>query len=720
MLARLNRLAMLATQRSDIVIACFMLLAVVMMILPLPTPLVDLLIGLNIALSMLILITAFYISRPADFSVLPPIILLSTLFRLALSITTTRLILRDGDAGEIVAAFGNFVIAGEIVVGLVIFLIITVAQFIVITKGSERVAEVTARFSLDAMPGKQMSIDNDLRNGDIDQVEARARRSMLERESQLFGAMDGAMKFVKGDAIASLIILVVNLLGGLLIGMAEHGMPFALAGKTYSLLSVGDGLVAQIPSLLTALAAGIVVTRVASGAGTDLGSEIVTQLSGNMRALWLTTGILLCMALVPGFPAATFLTLAVALGAATFALNRRRIKAASATQDGAADEPPSDARAAEVLPTDSAAMADGAPPWPTLRSGPDGPSRVTVRLGPLLAAHIIPTELVRRTDEMRAGMARDNGLEAPAIIWLPDAGLMPEQFRIDIDNVPCGEGVLPAAHARILDGDSGLLAAQGVAVRIGAPLLRDIGTRWISLDDRSAAVAAGLRTQPLEPALAACVRRALEQNSAAFLGLQETRELMARVEAHYPELVNEAQRLAPLPRMASILRRLLEERIPLTNMRAVLEAIVQWSAAEPKLADLSEHVRAALVRQLCHMHAAPDGTIAAYILARPLELALRQAAKNDAGAHGEVLGQAAQHVVAAVQDRYADLDESLTPVVVTAADLRRYVHQLLAQHQLDLPVLAYTDLQRGYVFTPLAMIDIAQAGNAAHAEPLAA
>ncbi len=259
-LDRLNALARMAAQRSDVIVVAFMLMAIVMMIIPLPTWLVDTLIGLNISLSILILIVAFYIKHSVEFSALPPLILLSTLFRLSLSITTTRLILLDGNAGHIVKAFGDFVIAGQVVVGLVVFLIITVAQFVVITKGAERVAEVAARFTLDAMPGKQMSIDNDLRNGDIDQHEARRRRSRLERESQMFGAMDGAMKFVKGDAIASLVILAVNLLGGMMIGMVERNMSFADAAHTYSLLTVGDGLIAQIPALLISVAAGMVVT----------------------------------------------------------------------------------------------------------------------------------------------------------------------------------------------------------------------------------------------------------------------------------------------------------------------------------------------------------------------------------------------------------------------------------------------------------------------------
>ena len=285
LLTRLNVIAQRAAQRSDVVIASFIVLAVVMMIIPLPTALVDALIGINIGFSLLILIVAFYISHPVDYSSLPPIILLATLFRLALSISTTRLILLEGYAGQMVSAFGNFVIAGEVVIGLVVFLIITIAQFLVITKGAERVAEVAARFILDAMPGKQMSIDNDLRNGDIDAGEARTRRQRLERESQLYGSMDGAMKFVKGDAIASLVILCVNLIGGLLIGMLKRDMAFGEAVNTYSLLTVGDGLIAQIPALLIAVGAGTVVTRVNSDQAGDLGSEIIAQLGNNARAL---------------------------------------------------------------------------------------------------------------------------------------------------------------------------------------------------------------------------------------------------------------------------------------------------------------------------------------------------------------------------------------------------------------------------------------------------
>src|SRR5499427_4703217 len=258
MVAKLARALVFLSGRTDLVVAILMLVAIVMIIIPLPTWLVDGLIAINIMLSMLVLLVVFYIERPVEFSSFPSVILIATLFRLAITITTARLILLQADAGEIVSAFGNFVVGGDIAVGMVVFLIITIAQFVVITKGGERVAEVAARFSLDAMPGKQMAIDNDLRSGDIKQDEARARRRQLERESHLYGAMDGAMKFVKGDAIASLIVVIVNLVGGLMIGMLQRGLSFGEAAQVYCLLTVGDGLVAQIPSLLVSVAAGTV------------------------------------------------------------------------------------------------------------------------------------------------------------------------------------------------------------------------------------------------------------------------------------------------------------------------------------------------------------------------------------------------------------------------------------------------------------------------------
>ncbi|MEI6415347.1 MAG: FHIPEP family type III secretion protein, partial [Pseudomonadota bacterium] len=304
-------------------LAALLVSVIFMMILPLPLLLIDTLLAMNLGLSALLLMVAVYLPSPLSLSSFPSLLLITTLFRLSLSISTSRLILIQADAGQIIFTFGNFVIAGNLIVGLVIFMIITIVQFIVITKGTERVAEVGARFNLDAMPGKQMSIDSDMRAGLIDMDEARRRRNVLEKESQLYGAMDGAMKFVKGDAIATLIIVFVNILGGVSIGVLQRGMEAGAAMQIYAILTVGDGLISQIPALFISITAGIIVTRVTQEENSNLGAEISAQLMGQPRAITIAAVIMLGFALIPGFPAPVFLTLGVLAGAMAYTLTRK-------------------------------------------------------------------------------------------------------------------------------------------------------------------------------------------------------------------------------------------------------------------------------------------------------------------------------------------------------------------------------------------------------------
>src|SRR5688500_1656876 len=315
---------------GDIVLALGVMAIMALMVLRLPTAVIDVLVAVNIACGVVLLLIALYVKHPVAFNSFPSVLLISTLFRLSLSVATTRLILLDGDAGHIIEAFGNFVAGGNLVVGIVVFIIITIVQFIVIAKGAERVAEVAARFTLDAMPGKQLSIDSDLRSGLIDKDEARRRRTLLEHESQLNGALDGAMKFVKGDAIASIVIVIVNLLGGLTIGVMQRGLPAGEAMQLYSILTIGEGMVAQIPALLSAMAAGLVVTRSASdGNDSHLGDTIGRQISAHPRALMMTSVISALLALVPGFPTLVFLGLAVV----AFVLARRAMAKAGKDED---------------------------------------------------------------------------------------------------------------------------------------------------------------------------------------------------------------------------------------------------------------------------------------------------------------------------------------------------------------------------------------------------
>jgi len=690
-LAPLNRLAQLAAGRSDVVIAAFMLLAVAMMIMPLPTWLVDLLIGINIAFSLLILVVAFYLTRAVDFSALPPVILLSTLFRLALSITTTRLILLEGDAGEIVQAFGEFVIAGEVLIGLVVFLIITVAQFLVITKGSERVAEVAARFTLDAMPGKQMSIDNDLRNGDIDQQEARTRRSRLERESQLYGAMDGAMKFVKGDAIAGLVILFVNLFGGWMIGMLKRGMPFDEALHTYSLLTVGDGLIAQIPALLIAVAAGTVVTRVASEDERDLGTEIVGQLGANSRALGLTAVILGGMAIVPGFPAPVFLALSAILGAFAYRLARRELPVQAAGADPALES---------LIATPPAEPQVG----PALVESDDRNCRVTLWLGSALERDLVLDAVRAQAGEARQQVMDELGIELPCVGVRCDPSAAQGRIGVDIDGVPIAEASVAPGCLQVLD-DTVTLSLAGFDAQNLPPLIGRRETLWVERGARTALNEAGVACRGIDEALGAYLAHTLRRYAAEFLGIQETRQLLSTMEAEYPELVKEAQRVVSLQRTSEVFRRLLDEGIALRNLRGVLEALVEWGGRDLEIHVLSEHVRAALSRQICHRHADGNRVIAAFTLTRPLEEAIRQALRR--GDRAQALPEAlSRGVLSQLQGHYDGLSGNLEPVLMTSPDLRRYLRQLVVRQGLDIAVLSFQDLTREFSVQPLAPVEL--------------
>ncbi|WP_222909969.1 type III secretion system export apparatus subunit SctV [Pseudomonas sp. DNDY-54] len=691
MMARLNALARMAAQRTDVVIVAFMLMAIAMMIIPLPTYLVDTLIAINIALSMLVLIVAFYISSPVELSTLPPLILLSTLFRLSLSITTTRLILLQGDAGNIVEAFGNFVIAGELVVGMVIFLIITIAQFIVITKGAERVAEVAARFTLDAMPGKQMSIDNDLRNGDIDQHEARRRRSNLQRESQLFGAMDGSMKFVKGDAIAALVILFVNLIGGLTIGMLKRDMSFAEAAQVYSLLTVGDGLVAQIPALLIALAAGTVVTRVSSGeGGADLGSEIIGQIASGQRALSLTAVILVAMAFVPGFPATVFIGLALLLGGIAYLIRRNEQRQAVAQAQA------SESSEAEVP----------APPAETPSAAPEN-SRVLLKIGPGLGQSIALHPFQQRLEALRNELHAELGIEFP----LPAVHLVPSDaahsFRIELEGIPLETGELSPDRLLYQDDPLHLELLDVQRYEAGSPLTSGPAT-WIARAEQPGLDEAGIGYLLPEEVLTTLLGRTLRRHAGDFLGIQETRQLLARMEEEYPELVTEAVRVLPVQRLAEALRGLVREGVSIRNSRALLEAMVEWNGKdrEGDAQALIEHLRRSLARQISHQHADGNRVISAFVIGSRSLGKLLDGVRDQDGARGSAKARELfRRLLRELRQCCEALPEPRQAVLVVHPELRPFLARICAREELELAVLSFTELAAGYNLQAIKVIN---------------
>ena len=514
------------TRRNDVVLASLLVSIVFMMILPLPTELVDVLIGSSMGMAVILLMLAIYISSAGEFFAFPAVLLLTTLFRLALSISTTRLVLLQADAGAIIDTFGNFVVAGNLVVGMVIFLIITIVQFLVITKGAERVAEVSARFSLDAMPGKQMSIDGDMRAGVIDMDEARRRREKVEKESQLYGSMDGAMKFVKGDAIAGLIIIAVNLVGGLIIGMTQRGLSLEEAVHVYSILTIGDGLVAQIPALLIAMTAGVIVTRVSTEETENLASDIGQQFGAQPKALLVAAGLMVAFSLIPGFPTKTFLALAALTGGAGFLLLRAmsRRKAGEGESQVSSILTPVSTEASSEAEVDAQLRGEqeitlGAP--------------LLVDISASLQEHLDMRSLNREAAKVRRALYLDLGVPFPGVHVRFNENLPNRVYAILLREIPVAKGdlrpgyVLYADHARQLD-------ILGFPNERGDPFLPNIPTVWIEDQYTASLQEASMSFMELHKVLSFHLAYVMRRYAEEFIGIQETYNLFERLQPTFP------------------------------------------------------------------------------------------------------------------------------------------------------------------------------------------
>ena len=679
---RLQQLLLLAGQRQDLVIVAFLVTAIIMMVLPLPTWLVDFLLAGSMSITVLLLMVSLYLKSPLDFSTLPAVILISTVFRLALSITTTRLILLQADAGAIIQTFGNFVVAGNLVVGLVIFLIITVVQFVVITKGAERIAEVSARFTLDALPGKQMSIDADLRSGDIDQSEARQRRTMLEKESQLYGAMDGTMKFVKGDAIAGLVIIAVNLLGGITVGTMQQNMSVGEALQVYALLTVGDGLVAQIPALFLSITAGTFVTRVTSENSENLGSDISSQLVSDPRSLGLAAFVVLIMAAVPGFPSGIFLFLAAMLGGLSALFYRRARLDAAEAQEPRSRRP---GGGAELTAESSQVVV--------LRAG--------AALYPALEVGLFQRNLRR----VRESIFSELGVQVPSIWFEADPALPPNSFCIDIEGVPVTDGELKPEPLLLYD-DPANLELLGLTGETGGPLLDLEHTTWLDPQHRQALEQAGVGFMDCNTILATVIGKTLSKHAARFLGIQETQAMLQRMNETHGDLIREMQKGVPLQKTADVLRRLLDEAVSIRNLRAVLEALVEWGGKEQDPVLLAEYVRTSLGRQICYSYADANKVLAAVIFEKEAEDLVRGAIRQTSVGSFLALDERSTEALIGALRRTLERKsgEQAKLIVLTSLDVRRYVRSLLQKNGFDLAVLSYQDLVAEFSVQPIGTI----------------
>jgi type III secretion protein V len=643
-------LARRAFGAADIALAALVILVVGLMIVPLPTWTLDLLIATNLSACVAILLVVLYVPDAIGIATFPTLLLLTTLFRLSLNVASTRLILLQANAGEVIKAFGTFVVRGNYVVGAVVFLVLTIIQFIVIAKGSERVAEVGARFALDAMPGKQMAIDAELRSGTIDGNEARRRRRLLQRESQFYGAMDGAMKFVKGDVIASLVILVVNLLGGLAIGVGMKGMPAVDALKRYGLLTIGDGLVTQIPALVLSTAAGVLVTRVASEeADTPLGEELARQLLSVPKALQVAGVFVLLLGAVPGLPTAPFLV----IGAALVLVGRARAKAKSVEEQRAATEPTPKERA----------RGQGA--------GPGEPAFVpmVVPWSVEVSADLEP-HLDREPDGLRAAVL---SLRAQLFAEL---------------GVP-----LPAPRVR---------ARTDLGTRLVVLSLHEVPAKILSVpadvdDDQ---LVAWTRERALD---------LLRTRAADFLGLAEIQRLLDELEQFAPATVrNVVPKPVSLVLLTDVLRRLVEEQIGVRDLRGILESLSAIATTEKDPLNLAEYARSQMRRAITFRLTGGLGQLDVVLLDPLLEDTVRRAVtRTPAGAFLTLPPQAARDLLAAVHRALATARSGMAgdrtgPVLLTQPDIRRFVRKLIEAELPEVAVVSYAELLPEVALKPVA------------------
>jgi type III secretion protein V len=692
----LQRFAILASSRNDLVLAVILVSIVFMMILPLPVLVVDILIGLNMTISAVLLMVALYLPTPLAFSSFPSVLLVTTLFRLGISIATTRLILLQGDAGSIIETFGNFVVGGNLVVGLVVFLILTIVQFVVITKGAERVAEVAARFSLDAMPGKQMSIDGDMRAGTIDMAEAKRRRQIVEKESQLYGAMDGAMKFVKGDAIAGIIIVAINLLGGMMIGVLQRGMPADKAVQTYSILSIGDGLIAQIPALFIAICAGVIVTRVQSGdepsnVGKDIGAQVLAQ----PRALMIGGAIALGMGLIPGMPTPVFLVLALGLiGLGVGLRPRRQVD----DKTGEVTEVPALAPSSGTKP---ARKNDGTdefvPTVPLILDVADG-------LRKSLDANALNDGLI----EIRRSLYFELGVPFPGIFLRFGEGIEAGTYSVLLSEVPVAQGQLRPGWLLTREPQQ-TLAALGVAFEKSSAFLPGMSESiWLPDAVQGAMQRAGLSAMDVNQVLAYHLASVLRKYAPEFIGVQETRFLLSAMEQRFPDLVKEAMRVMPTQKIGEILQRLVSEDISIRNLRAILESLVEWGQKEKDSVLLTEYVRGSLKRHISHKYSAGRNMLPAYLLAPRVEETIRAAIRQtSAGSYLALDPAVGKKLVENIKKAVGKLPSTgHLPVLLASMDIRRYLRKLIEQDLYDLQVVSYQELVPEINIQPLARIDL--------------
>jgi flagellar biosynthesis protein FlhA len=666
-------------RRSDAVLAAGVVGIVAMMIIPLPTMLLDVLIILNITLSLTVLLVALNIREPLEFSAFPSLLLIVTLFRLGLNVSAARLILLNAHAGDVISAFGKVVVGGNTVVGIVVFLILVVIQYVVITAGAGRVSEVAARFTLDAMPGKQMSIDADLNAGLITPDDARARRHAIERESDFYGAMDGASKFVKGDAIAALVIIVVNIVGGLTVGVLQHGLDVGTALTTFTVLTVGDGLVNEISALLVSVATAVLVTRSGSEAG--LGSDLGTQLLGRPKLFMVVGGALIFIGLVPGFPMLVFGAGGAVVAGGGWFLSNQQTAAAVAFA--------------------SAAPAVATPALPALGSGTDSPmdalrvETMELEVGYGLVGLVeggASGGLVERIGLIRRQIAGELGLVVPTVRIRDDLVLEQNAYVIKLRGSEIARGTVDPTKMLCMDPNGGEIAVSGIPTTepvFGLP------ASWVSIADRERAESLGYTVVDAASVLATHLAETIRRHAHEILGRPETNQLLESLKRDQPGLVEElVPNLVSTGDVEKVLQGLLRERVPIRDLSTILEAIGDGARSTKEPLFLTEAVRHALSRAISMRYRAPDGAIHAVALAPDLDTRLGTSVMVQPGYVGlELSGSDSRLLIESIDRSLKTLAlQRYQPILLCTTRIRLALRNLTERHMPQLTVLSYEEI----------------------------
>jgi len=679
-----------ATQQRvppEAILALAVLGVLAILIIPLPAPLLDGLLALNVAVSVTMLLVSLGLSKPLEFSVFPSLLLITTLFRLSLNVATTRLILLDGGqgagaAGHVIEAFGRFAVGGSLIVGAVVFLILLVVNFTVITKGSGRVSEVAARFTLDALPGKQMSIDADLAAGIIDDKQARERRQALARETEFFGAMDGASKFVRGDAIAGLIITGINIVGGLIAGLARDHFSLSQAVETYTVLTIGDGLISQLPALLVSTAAGVLVTR---SEGADLGTQVGGQIFGSPRALRYTAMVLGLMALLPGLPTLAFAPLAI--GALIMS---RRAERAIATAKHAPKKPDEatkgEQKVQDLLALDTLELEVGFTllPFIDVEKGGELPGRVTA---------------------LRKQLASDFGLVLPSVHLKDNLRLDGPEYRVKLRGIEIGRGVVHAGRLMCLEPNGGTPTIEGLAAKdptFGLPAV------WVMPEQRPQAEARGYTLVDGTSVITTHLSELIRKNAHELIGRQEVQELLAACAKEAPKLVEDTvPGVVSLGELVRVLRGLLREGISVRDLRTILEAVADAAPRSKDAHFLVEQVRRRLARQITS-RVSDKGVVHALTLERPAEDALRQSlGQNDGEPTLAPDLDTARRLIASLETRASTLAAAgHSPVLLAPTDLRKPLFDFASRFVPELSVISARELVPGTTIEPAGTVSL--------------